>query len=828
MTTLHQEIVVPKPEHEAQEVDGSSQESSNETTKELFRRESPVKELSPPPVEPAPKTTHTYKPTKPAKPPLTKKESATKKTSNSGIPLRLKSGSNTVTKPLAKTGTYRHSQPMGPVINKNTLEVQFMNNKKRLLQLHAELVEKQRPLLDMHKSLLRTKKQLEELGKKVVLEDLKIMTLKTDDVNLKNQLDGAGENPAAETAMNLKSSIENALDTCVKVCKKCFVKRDQVVKMLESASKSAIEPSELEAEVEELKKERDDMEETIESAIKENEKKIDELINNWQKAVKMGSMNEQLSNKITELEDTIKQQQKAIQDAEDNLHSLNRKFEDKKATYEKTIAEMQEKNNKLEEDLKKEKKNANDNLMKSRTMRSKVAELESRTKEAEERNNEVSNKLKQLQEQMRRKEVQWMKEKDEFKKNETHLQQKFCERQSQFDTRLKDMEKLQKETEQQQQNYFRNFETQLEIKDQEFGLLEKEKDALAEKSQALEEELEELKKQLERKEQEIEQLSVKTETIPSIGYNSESQLMELMEYKHKIAEVQNTIQQQTDQINKMQSSLKAHAKLAAALKLEKDNAIKYSNKLREVLQEAHDEIEFKNKTIYKIHEKLVLKDRDYDKLKEQLKELEAFSEQYAGDKWSNRNRCQICMTSLSGEKENSSYVESEVGKRSARFPQYVSESLIGMSVKKVDHLRARLDNLKKMKLPSNAGKKHLNVKYSFTARDAKPISNRLQKQIELRGKLYQILQKHADQSCEDFIHLLKLTVSNAGKETDELKPSNIRDIEETLQNVPRHFSDIKMSESFSGISQLLEAAPLSECYGKFDSPAYSDTDDMIY
>lgn len=44
--------------------------------------------------------------------------------------------------------------------------------------------------------------------------------------------------------------------------------------------------------------------------------------------------------------------------------------------------------------MKKEKKNANDNLMKSRNMRSKVTELEARTKEAEEKNIEVSNKLK--------------------------------------------------------------------------------------------------------------------------------------------------------------------------------------------------------------------------------------------------------------------------------------------------------------------------------------------------------------------------------------------------------------------------------------------------
>jgi uncharacterized coiled-coil DUF342 family protein len=437
MTTIHQEIVA-KPEQEAQEVDGSSQESSCETTKELFRREpTPARDELPlpePPRIPTP-TTKSAKPTTKSSPPAKKDAAAAaKKKSNSGIPLRLKSGSNAPKSPKG-TGTYRHpsGQTLGPVINKNTLEVQFMNNKKRLLQLHSELVDKQRPLLEMHKSLLRTKKQLEELGKKVVLEELKIVSLKTDD--LRNQLDGAGENPAAETAMNLKNSIEKALEACVKVCKKCIVKRDIVVRMLESASKSAMEPSEIEAEVEDLKKEKEELEQSVETIMNENEKKIEDLINNWQKSMKMRNLSEEVTLKITDLEDTIKQQQKTIQDCEDNIHNLTRKLDEKKSTYEKTISELQEKTTKLEEDLKKEKKVGNENLMKSRTMRSKVTDLETKAKEAEEKSTDMSNKLKQLQEQMRRKEVQWMKEKDDFKKNEALLQQKFTEKQSQFDTR---------------------------------------------------------------------------------------------------------------------------------------------------------------------------------------------------------------------------------------------------------------------------------------------------------------------------------------------------------------------------------------------------------
>lgn len=148
------------------------------------------------------------------------------------------------------------------------------------------------------------------------------------------------------------------------------------------------------------------------------------------------------------------------------------------------------------------------------------------------------------------------------------------------------MEQLHRSEEIQQQNYTRNFETQLEIKDQEFTILEKEKEALADKSRDLEDQLEELKKQLEMKDKEIDDLSVKSKPTTAIEYGpNDNQWMELMEYKQKIANVENTIKHQNDQISKMQHSLKAHAKLAAALKMEKDNAIKYSAKLREVLQE---------------------------------------------------------------------------------------------------------------------------------------------------------------------------------------------------------------------------------------------------
>lgn len=151
---------------------------------------------------------------------------------------------------------------------------------------------------------------------------------------------------------------------------------------------------------------------------------------------------------------------------------------------------------------------------------------------------------------------------------------------------MKELLDGQKLTDKQQSNVFRALETQLEMKDQELATLDKERQSLGQKTKEMEEAIEKLNKKVEEKEREIEEISTKIPSISSLDYKaSDNQWNETVDYKRKIAEVQNTLKQQTEQISKMQGSLKAHAQLAVALKLEKDNAIKYSNKLRDILQE---------------------------------------------------------------------------------------------------------------------------------------------------------------------------------------------------------------------------------------------------
>lgn len=185
------------------------------------------------------------------------------------------------------------------------------------------------------------------------------------------------------------------------------------------------------------------------------------------------------------------------------------------------------------------------------------------------------------------------------------------------------------------------------------------------------------------------------------------------------------------------------------------------------LCQARDEIRHKSKIIYGVHEKLVLRDRLCDKLKSKLKQYE--DNLNYSDKW-NKNRCQMCLSTITGNKSTgcSSCIDSEVSKVNNYCSQYVSESLIGMSVRKVDQLRMRLNNLRKMQ--DFRQKK----KNNFEKSDNNVLLGR---QIELGGKLYKVLQDHADQSCEDFINLLKLTVSQNGKKQHhhEVNPSNDTD-----------------------------------------------------
>lgn len=105
---------------------------------------------------------------------------------SSSIPLPVKSPKSAsptkVSSHILSRNLSKHSRPgsatltrPSQVTNRHTLEIQFINKKKRLNLLKKDLIEKQKPVLDLYQNLLQIKKRLEELGKVVQLEEVKLL-----------------------------------------------------------------------------------------------------------------------------------------------------------------------------------------------------------------------------------------------------------------------------------------------------------------------------------------------------------------------------------------------------------------------------------------------------------------------------------------------------------------------------------------------------------------------------------------------------------------------------------------------------------------------------
>lgn len=158
-----------------------------------------------------------------------------------------------------------------------------------------------------------------------------------------------------------------------------------------------------------------------------------------------------------------------------------------------------------------------------------------------------------------------------------------------FFSRLKDLKETQEELKTEDINNKKSFEKKLEEKNAELEKSEKEKESFAEKIQDLEAQVDKIKSQLQKKEDEVKNLNSKIESISLADCKKSEQTSEVLENQSKMADLQNTLEKQTQQISQMKNSLQAHTKLAAGLKIEKDNAIKYSNKLKDILEEVSTE-----------------------------------------------------------------------------------------------------------------------------------------------------------------------------------------------------------------------------------------------
>ncbi|CAH1962431.1 unnamed protein product [Acanthoscelides obtectus] len=399
--------------------------------------------------------------------PVLRGKSASQRTPSSSIPLPVKfTAEKASVQSVAKsTASSKLSRPSTVVVrhqitptgtsSKHTLEVQFINKKKRLAQLKKDLLEKQKPVLDLYQNLVQIKKKLEELGKHVQLEQVKLMNY-DGDAPKHPESDGGGESISPEVIIGMQTSIEEIPRTLMEICKNLLGRRNVIVELLESVTKSEVDVGSLTEQIETLKQEGQQLQSHLDVVLSEHHSKIKEIVANWQTL--LNDKDHVITNaKVGDLEEKLKSQENLTEEARHQIAELQKKLDDKRNGHDRYVAEL---NNvihglkdhiqKMEQELEAERKVATDfksrnssNAQTSKTLRNKVTELENDKKNTEALNSEINKKLKLLQDSIKHKEAAWIKEKDDLTKSLKHqenLLQKLTADKNSFETRLETMQ----------------------------------------------------------------------------------------------------------------------------------------------------------------------------------------------------------------------------------------------------------------------------------------------------------------------------------------------------------------------------------------------------
>lgn len=258
---------------------------------------------------------------------------------NSSIPLRVKSPRS----PTKVPETRITSRPMNPSnktlaqtnkTNKHTLEIQFLNKKKRLEMLKKEMNEKQRPVLDLYNSLAQTKKKLEEFGKVVQLEEIKLIPVGNVEKN-----ESTASEVNADTVVNMKTTLEDMPKALITVCQNLLNRQATIGELLESVVKSEIDMTELSKKMDSFDSEKNELEKLFNLTLANHEQKINELIHNWQSLLNCKKY-ETDNIKIDELQQKLHEKDEIIAKFGTNIKELQRKVEDKKNLHDNTISEL--------------------------------------------------------------------------------------------------------------------------------------------------------------------------------------------------------------------------------------------------------------------------------------------------------------------------------------------------------------------------------------------------------------------------------------------------------------------------------------------------------
>lgn len=225
-----------------------------------------------------------------------------KRSSNSGIPLPLKSGGSG-----GKSGSPRvkgscrstsSSSPSSVRLNSHatqSLEAQFKFKKRRLELMTKELTSKQKPIRDLYQVLVDIKNKLEEAGIVVELNDLPGLASKNADFaggeSCKNKID-------PRQLENLKSSIKRIPMGMLEFGRELIHKRCAILHLL------GHDPELVKEHMSVYERESDEIENHLQHLFQEQEQKISDLVSFVQNVAESSNLTLQ----IPEFNDTVEKE----------------------------------------------------------------------------------------------------------------------------------------------------------------------------------------------------------------------------------------------------------------------------------------------------------------------------------------------------------------------------------------------------------------------------------------------------------------------------------------------------------------------------------------
>lgn len=552
--------------------------------------------------------------------------------STSAIPVKISRPPSRLSVKPSKTGSLVARKIVRGVVNKHTLEVQYLNKHKRLLQYKKELVEKQKPVMELYQNLLEIKRQLADFGKIVELEEVKFVigvdagATATPVASNKSPVEAdrsRGDGVSEEMVQSMRDSIETIPQTLMGVCQNLVSRRDAIVELLECVSQAEFDKTDLPERIVSLKDEGVELKRSLDLLIRESRERIAELVGNWHQLLEQRhSVAVGEGERIRELEQQLKHKEQLVADSRQLIVDLQKKLDEKRQVHEQAVSEFEiavkqytDNIKKITQELENEKKSFAEiktrnqgNAQTIKTLKSRLTESEKTLKETETKNGDLSKKLKLVQEQLKQKESLWSKEREELLKNisgQEKLLQKLTEDRNHFQMRVEGDTKKHKSTESGLQNQVKNLQSELDELKDELQKTKVERDEFKEKVEGFEKQFNDITTKENDKLQAISNQMDWGNTTASADVQAElySELLAtkvtLREYEEKLRLLERDSQKWNDEKEELNEKLSTMMLTPDLCKQEE-----IINKYKELLQESERRLSEKSVEVAKLNAEL--------------------------------------------------------------------------------------------------------------------------------------------------------------------------------------------------------------------------------